>query len=132
MEDKIWNFKDLRVWQLGVDFADKIYQVTNRFPDGQRHVLAKQLVRSAISVPSNIAEGSLRGSRKEFAHFINIARGSLAEAETQIIIACRYQFINKEDQSILEEMVLSLHKMLMKLRNALKTQEPSTKHQELC
>ena len=119
MEEKILNFKELHVWQLAVDFADKMYDVTNRFPDGQRNILAKQLIRCSISVASNIAEGSLRGSKKEFCHFINIARGSLAEAETQIIIAGKRQFIPSGDKIELEKIVISLHKMLMKLRLSL-------------
>lgn len=131
MEDEIWNFKHLRVWQLAIDFAEKVYLVTNRFPDGQRNAMAKQLVRCSVSVASNIAEGSLRNSKKEFAHFISIARGSLAEAETQIIIGCRCNFINQDDHIMLENMVISLHKMLIKLLKKLQsTQEPSTKHQE--
>lgn len=119
MEDKILNFKELRVWQLAVDFADKIYETTDGFPDGQRNVLATQLVRSSVSVASNIAEGSLRGSKKEFVRFINIARGSLAEAETQVIIVCRRGFIQESNKITLEQMVISLHKMLMKLRLSL-------------
>ncbi len=82
-------------------------------------MLAKQLTRAAVSVASNIAEGSLRGGKKEFAHFISIARRSLAEAETQLIIAKRRSFISSEDKKNLEEMILSLHKMLMKLLRTL-------------
>lgn len=121
MEEKIFNFKELRVWQLAIEFVDRVYDITSHFPDGQRNVLAKQLIRCSISVASNIAEGSLRGSKKEFARFVSIARGSLAEAETQIVIGGKRNFIVPKDKNELEEMVISLHKMLTKLYKSLLT-----------
>lgn len=120
MTEKSTNFKDLRVWQLAVDWTDHVFAIAEKFPTEQRYILVKQLVRASLSVPSNIAEGSLRGSKKEFAHFINIARGSLAEAETQIIIAKRRNYISDQDYQKLESDILSLHKMLMKLLISLK------------
>jgi four helix bundle protein len=76
------SFKDLIVWQHSTKFATQMYAVTKSFPREELYGLTSQLRRASISVASNIAEGSKRGSKKEFAHFIRIAQGSLAELET--------------------------------------------------
>ena len=124
MDSNVINFKDLRVWQLAVNWTDKVFDVAESFPSEQRYVLGNQLTRSSLSVPSNIAEGSLRGSKKEFARFVNIARGSLAEAETQIIIAKKRRYISDDDYSEFETTILSLHKMLFKLLKSLQSESP--------
>ena len=79
--------KDLIAWKKAVALASRVYQATAGFPNPERHPLAGQMRRAALSVPSNIAEGAGRGSRAEYLRFLNIARGSLAELETQIYIA---------------------------------------------
>ena len=81
------TFRDLVVWQKAVQLASYIYALTSQFPPEERYGLASQMQRAAVSIPSNIAEGKLRGSPKEFAHFLRIAFGSGGELETQIEVA---------------------------------------------
>lgn len=85
--EKTNSFKDLLVWQRSVELAKAIYQLAAALPKHEAYGLASQLRRAAVSIPSNIAEGSKRGSRKDFRHFLLIASGSAAELETQLIIA---------------------------------------------
>ena len=82
------RFKDLEVWRVSMDLVVKVYEITREFPKNEQFGLAAQLQRSAVSIPSNIAEGSGRGTRKDFAHFLDQARGSLFEVITQLEI-CR-------------------------------------------
>ncbi|WP_367362463.1 four helix bundle protein [Mesotoga sp.] len=82
------RFKDLEVWRVSMDLVVKVYEITREFPKNEQFGLVAQLQRSAVSIPSNIAEGSGRGTRKDFAHFLDQARGSLFEVITQLEI-CR-------------------------------------------
>ncbi len=82
------RFRDLEVWRVSMDLVVKVYEITREFPKSEQFGLAAQLQRSAVSIPSNIAEGSGRGTRKDFAHFLDQARGSLFEVITQLEI-CR-------------------------------------------
>jgi four helix bundle protein len=97
MDEKINDFKDLRIWQEGMLLAKKIYEVTQTFSSDEKYGLASQMKRAAVSVPSNIAEGFRRGHAKEFKQFLYIARGSLAELETQIRLSSDLGFINNDD-----------------------------------
>ena len=81
------GFKSLVVWQKAMVHAEDLYRLADMLPNREQHGLAGQMRRSAVSVPSNIAEGSRRSGKKDFAHFVSIAHGSLAELETQILIA---------------------------------------------
>lgn len=87
------SFRELRVWQEGVDLAEVIYRATEDFPKREWYGLAAQMRKAAISVPSNIAEGQGRLTSTEWLRFLGIARGSLFELETQIVIAGRLGFI---------------------------------------
>ena len=89
-------FKDLIVWQKSRQLALKTYSATKDFPKDEIYGLRNQVRRAVVSVPSNIAEGHRRGSKKEFTQFLKIARGSLAEAETQIILSTDLKFIRDE------------------------------------
>ena len=86
MSEGIKSFRDLLVWQKAIQFAKEVYKVTCGFPRDERFGLTSQLRRAAVSVSSNIAEGHARQGR-EFRHFLSIARGSLAEAESQLLLA---------------------------------------------
>ena len=89
------DYKELDVWKKSIEFVESIYKATAKFPDEERFGLTNQLRRAAISIPSNIAEGSARQSDKEFIRFLFIAYGSSAEIETQLIIAKNLGFHRK-------------------------------------
>lgn len=95
--------------------VDTVYTLTEGFPVDQRYSLAQQIQRSAVSVPSNIAEGCARASKKEFVQFLYIARGSLAELETQIILAYSRKYLSKEAYTALGDNIESINNMLGKL-----------------
>ncbi len=90
----IKSYQDLIVWQKAMDLVQLVYKASKKTPDEERYLLTSQLRRSAISIPSNIAEGQARQSTAEFLNFLSIARGSRAELETQIFIAKRLGYLN--------------------------------------
>jgi len=83
----IKSYKDLIVWQKGMDLAVNVYQLSDCFPHHELYSLTNQIRRAAVSVPSNIAEGKGRNSKSEYLHFLSIAKGSLLELETQLILS---------------------------------------------
>jgi len=105
--------KRLRAWQLSMDIAVDIYGVTGKFPPEEKFGLTSQMRRCAVSVPSNVAEGAARRSKKEFVNFLHISMGSLSELDTQLELAKRLEFIdeakwkNLDDKLIAEDKVLS-------------------------
>ena len=110
MSEEIRNHKDLNVWKKSIDLVDIIYKVTKFFPKEELYCLTNQIRRSVISVPSNIAEGAARSSKKEFIQFLYIALGSLSELETQIIIASRQGYLN--DLNTLLENIKIIQKLI--------------------
>lgn len=117
----IQNYEELKVWQKAMDLVDAIYDVVELFPRKEQYRLTDQLCRAAISIPSNIAEGSSRKSTKEFIRFLNISHGSLAEVGTQLRIAERRSYINSERLAELVRNIEELCKMLHGLQSALIT-----------
>ena len=83
-------------WQVAMDLAAEIYRLVKLLPKEEKYTLGDQLRRAAISVPSNIAEGQARGTTREFVRFLYIARGSVAEIETQLLLAVRVSYLSKE------------------------------------
>ena len=118
---QINTYKDLIVWQRSMELVVATYNLTENFPRTEQYGLSSQMRRSVISIPSNIAEGRRRGSRKDYHHFLIIAYGSGAELETQMEIAKRLQFSKSLDYSkidqLLEEVMKMLNKILSNLRN---------------
>ncbi len=92
MEKRRHNYKNLKIWKLGIEIVDDVFELTNSFPNEEKFGLISQLNRCSISIPSNIAEGSSR-TNKSFSHFIDISLGSSFELETQLIIAYRRNYI---------------------------------------
>ena len=90
------SYRDLEVWKLSVNFVKEIYQVTGKFPKSEIYGLTNQIRKAAVSIPSNIAEGQGRNSSKEFKQFLAMALGSLAELETQLIIATEINYLAEE------------------------------------
>ena len=89
------SYRDLVAWQKGLDLVVEIYRITERFPKSEIYGLTRQLRRAAVSVPSNIAEGQAHFSRQKFRHFMRHSRGSLAELETQVLIAQKLGFLEE-------------------------------------
>jgi len=118
----IESYRDLQVWQRGVDLTERIYQATQPFPPDEQFGLVAQLRRAAVSIPSNIAEGWGRMSTAEFIRFLSIAHGSLTEVETQIIVSRRLGFIDESvKRRILDETTVE-RKMLRALIRSLEQQ----------
>ena len=95
-------FKELKVWQKAIDLVTEIYTKSQEFPKEELYGLTSQIRRSAVSIPSNIAEGCGRKTNKDFANFLGISLGSAFELETQLIIAKNLNFMNSDDFKILE------------------------------
>lgn len=102
----------LHAWRHGKEVAKRIYQVTQRFPRDERFGLVSQLRRSAVSMPSNIAEGTGRGSTADFLRFLYIARGSLNELDTQLEISGELGYLRRDDIELLEPPFLEFTKTL--------------------
>jgi four helix bundle protein len=114
-----FEFRKLDVWKQSMEFVKEIYKVTKRFPGDEKFALVDQLRRAAISIPSNISEGSSRKSSRDFSHFLNIAVGSLNEVITQLGIAQMLNYINEKEFQQLEEKASRIHMMLLKLRSSI-------------
>lgn len=117
----ISSYQDLKVWQVSMDLVEQVYRLTQSFPKQEVYGLTSQIQRAAVSVPSNIAEGHARDSTKEFLHHLSIALGSLAELETQLIIAARLGYLEKQDVNIVLLKTNETGKMLRGLQKALKS-----------
>lgn len=114
------NFKNLKVWQKGIKIVADVYKSVNRFPKEELYGLTSQIKRSAISIPSNIAEGSGRGTDKEFNRFLDIALGSSFELETQLIIAKELAYISEEDFLDISTKLDEVQRMITGLQKNLK------------
>jgi four helix bundle protein len=117
MDTTVRSFRDLRVWQAAMDLVEQIYLLTQQFPKHEMYGLASQMQRAAISIPSNIAEGHTRAHSKEYLHHLSIARGSLAELQTQLEIALRLKYCAAEEITQLSMQADSLGKQLYTLRS---------------
>lgn len=109
------DYKKLQVWEKSVDLVSITYQVTKKFPDDEKFGLVSQIRRAAVSIPSNIAEGKLRGGDIEFRRFLLIAFGSGGELETQFFIAKKLGFVSKEEYENIETCLSEVMKMLNSL-----------------
>jgi four helix bundle protein len=115
----IQDFRDLRVWQCGIELAENIHRLSEQFPKSELYGLTSQVRRAVVSVPSNIAEGHTRESTREYLQYLSVAQGSLAEVFTQIELAVRFGYVKNEDTLRIRENVLSLGRQIYALRNAL-------------
>ena len=112
-------YKDLVVWQKAIDMTVQVYQLSEKFPPQERYALTSQITRAAASVPANIAEGSGRGSVKDYAHFLSITRGSLMETETFLLLAVRLNYISEADVRAIFSLTDEIARMLNSLRSKL-------------
>ncbi|HCC05911.1 TPA: four helix bundle protein [Candidatus Nomurabacteria bacterium] len=106
------TYKDLIVWQKAYSLAVSIYKITKVFPVNEIYGLTSQLRRASVSIASNLAEGSKRGTKKDFAQFIRIAQGSTAEIETQLMIAKEIDYLNEKDFNLLMDELNQISRML--------------------
>jgi four helix bundle protein len=113
------NFRELRVWQAGMELVEEIYRLTQSFPQQEIYGLVSQMRRSAVSIPSNIAEGHTRESSKEYLYHLSVAQASLAELQTQIEIASRLEYIGQQQAAQAIDQSASLSRQLYALRNSL-------------
>ena len=121
----IRSYKDLVVWQKGIDLVEEVYRLTARFPNHERYGLEGQIQRAAVSVPSNIAEGHERHHLNEYLQHLSIALASLAEVETQMEIARRLKYVTQNDYAQIETQADTLGKQIRSLRNSLANRNQS-------
>lgn len=113
--EKIKNFKQLRVWHKAIEIVKEVYEISRAFPKEELYGLTSQMRRSAISIPSNIAEGFKRFHNKEYKQFLYVAQGSAAELETQLILSKELGFVKLEGFQLVNEKIDHLAKMLSAL-----------------
>lgn len=117
---KARNFRNYPVWQQAVEYATKIYKITSDMPYFEKKGLCDQLQRAAVSISSNVAEGSARTSDSEFAHFLDIALGSAYEVETQLLISKNVGYIDINIYNQLLDELISIEKQLTGLVNSIR------------
>jgi four helix bundle protein len=114
-----FNFEKLDIWQEAIQFADLVYKITTKFPEHERFGITNQMRRAAVSISSNIAEGSSRASRNDFARFVEIATGSLFEVVSQANVSLNQQFLCRSDYEKLATAAQKQCRMLSGLRRSL-------------
>ncbi len=123
MTDGVRSYRDLQVWRAAMDWTEAVYEATAHWPSDERFGLISQVRRAAVSVASNIAEGSARRSTGEFIQFLGMARGSLAEAETQLLLAQRFGYTSREDITAMLHGADDISRMLVALMASLKRRQ---------
>lgn len=113
------NFKNLKIWQKGFDIAVGSFQFVSTFPKEEKYGICSQITRAAVSIPSNIAEGSSRKSEKDYHRYLEVSLGSSFELETQVLIAQAVKFGNKSEGELLLKNIDEEQKMLMSFMSKL-------------
>jgi four helix bundle protein len=116
---RIQDFTDLRVWQAAMTLAEEVYRLSDSFPARETYGLTAQIRRAVVSVPSNIAEGFARGHLKEYVQHLAMARGSLAEVRTQLDLAVRFRYVDKDHAQTVQGLAMGIGRQLTALRNSL-------------
>lgn len=117
--EKIQSHRDLVLWQKAMDLTVEVYHLSAKFPASENYRLVSQLTRAAASVPANIAEGNARATKRDYANFLAIAKGSLMETETFLMLAVRLKYINQDKSAPALSLVTEISKMLTVLRKRL-------------
>lgn len=115
------NHKNLQIWRIGIDLVEGVYEYASTIPDREKFGLWSQITRSAVSIPSNIAEGSARSSDKHFIQYLEAALGSPFELETQLLICHKRSYGDSSQLPRLFELISKEQKMIMSFTNSLKT-----------
>ena len=116
---KVRDYKDLKVWQKGIEIVDKVYVLTAKFPKEESYGLTLQMRKASVSIPSNVSEGFVRGHTNEYRQFLRVSLGSCAELDTQSIIANRRKYITEQELDDLAEDLNHESRMLVNLINKL-------------
>jgi four helix bundle protein len=119
--EEIKSYRDLIVWQKGIQLAKQVYQLTSVFPKSEIYGLTSQMRRCAVSIPSNIAEGQSRRSTTEFKQFLRISLGSLSELDTQMILATEFEYLTVDKSQKVNEQILEMRRLIYGLLNKLPT-----------
>lgn len=106
------NFKKLKIWQEGISLVQITYKIVKSFPDYEKFNLVSQLIRCAVSIPSNIAEGTSKRTDRHFIQFLENSLGSAFEWETQMIVAFNEKYISRDEFHLLEDKIQELQKMI--------------------
>ncbi len=116
----VYDHRNLLIWNKAMNFLDEVYRITRKFPRDEMFGLTNQLRRAVVSIPSNIAEGHGRGSAKEFSYFLHVAKGSLAEAHTQILIAVRLHYVTPADvqnaMNLYDELIRMIGRLIARIK----------------
>ena len=120
---KTSDYKELQVWHKAIDLVVEIYKISKLLPKEETYGISDQIRRSAVSIPSNIAEGQSRNSIKEFIQFLSIARGSLAELETQLLICIKVNMLSEDNITEAQNIITEIGKMIKGLMNKLNSQQ---------
>ncbi len=120
------SYRDLEVWQSGMDLATECYRLAKVFPKSEEFRITSQLLRASASVPANLAEGWSRATHKEFARYVSIARGSLAEVETFLLLAIRTGLVTECEAEQAMKFTAKLGRQLNALRSQLAKSGPSS------
>ena len=118
-KDNVRTHRDLNVWKKSIDLVTSIYKHTANYPKEEVYGLTNQIRRCAVSIPSNIAEGSARTTGKDFSRFLSIALGSLAELETQLIISRNLNYLSEKVVEELMFELISIRRMTLGLRKSI-------------
>ncbi|OFX18684.1 MAG: four helix bundle protein [Bacteroidetes bacterium GWA2_31_9b] len=113
------NFKKLKIWEKGIQIVNEVYKIAQKLPEKEKYGLYSQITRAAVSIPSNIAEGSSRKSEKDYYRFLEIALGSAFEVETQTVIIETLNYVNKDELSVLYNLLDEEQMMIYGLMNKL-------------
>ncbi|MFZ5428929.1 MAG: four helix bundle protein [Bacteroidota bacterium] len=120
------NYKELKIWLKSRILVKQVYQITSAFPKTELYGITSQARRSAVSIPSNIAEGAGRGTDKDFSHFLDIAKGSVFELETLLILASDLNFASEGELQKVMEMTSEIKKMLSSFQDKLNNPKRGT------
>jgi four helix bundle protein len=116
---KVTHYKQLKIWQKGMRVSKAVYELTSKFPTDERFGLTAQMRRSAVSIPSNIAEGQARHGTREFLQFLSHASGSLAELETQVLLSVDLGYCRESDVSSISSEIEEIQRMVAAIRRKL-------------
>ncbi len=119
MANSVQNFTDLKVWQKGMELVPEIYRLTGRLPRQEEYGLTSQIRRAAVSIPTNIAEGHGRQHTGEFLQYLSIARGSLAELQTLLILVARLGYSQEDELTAVHSLITDIRMLLFGLMRRL-------------